>query len=68
MNLQAAPAKWEPGYQNKLNAELAREDRRNRKAGTDIELTAERLIIKSPDGSRFALTVSNAGVLSATAL
>ncbi len=68
MNLQQAPDKWDPGYQNRLNAELNREDRRNRKAGADIELTQERLILRSPNGSRFKITVANDGTLSAVAM
>jgi hypothetical protein len=35
------------------------------RAGEDIHLQqGERLILKSPDGSLFAITVDNAGVLS----
>lgn len=38
-------------------------------AGEDHELArGERIILRSPDGSRFALAVDNSGVLSATAL
>ena len=34
----------------------------------DIEVGAGRVIIRSPNGTRYAITVSNAGVLGATAL
>lgn len=50
------------------NATLETEDLRNRKKGSDVELTAERLIIRSPNGSRWQITVSNTGTLSAVAL
>ena len=51
-----------------LFLELTREDERNRKVGRDVTLlVGERIILKSPDGSRWAITVSNAGALSTTA-
>jgi hypothetical protein len=68
MNLQQAPERWTPEYQNRLNREIAQSDNTNRKRNTDIELGKERLILRSPNGQRWVLTVSNAGVLSATAL
>lgn len=39
-----------------------------RRKGEDIELTRDRLILHSPDGTRWALSVDNAGVVSASAL
>lgn len=41
------------------------EDVRNRKKGADVELQGERLIIRSPNGTRYAISVSNTGTLSA---
>ena len=38
------------------------------KRGEDVEVGDSRLIMKSPDGNRWSITVSNAGVLGATAL
>jgi len=38
------------------------------KRGEDVEIGDARLIMKSPDGNRWSITVSNAGVLGATAL
>lgn len=68
MKLQQAPERWTPEFQNKLNSVLENEDRKNLKNGSNIELVQNKLILRSPNGSRFALSVSNAGVLSATAL
>lgn len=69
MKLPFAGDRYDKDHMNRLGAELEREDRRNRKIGTSIELVgAELLILRSPDGSRFKITVSNAGVLSAVAL
>lgn len=47
---------------------LEQEDRRNRKTGADVEIGRERLVLRAPNGSRWAITVSNAGVLGAIAL
>lgn len=40
-----------------------------RKLGQDVELApTERLIMTSPDGTRWAVTINNAGALVSTAL
>ncbi|HJR55331.1 MAG TPA: hypothetical protein VJ798_02035 [Rhizomicrobium sp.] len=51
-----------------LRAALEREDRNNQKLTRDVVIEGRRLVLVSPDGTRFALTVSNAGVLAAVAL
>lgn len=38
------------------------------KRGEDVEVGDSRLIMKSPNGNRWEITVSNAGVVGATAL
>lgn len=69
MKLPLPGPKYDQAQQQAVHRELGREDNLNRKKGAHIELTAgEFLILKSPDGSRFKLTVSNVGVLSAVAL
>lgn len=65
--LPTAPAQYSAEDQRRLRGEIDRQDKQNLKRGRDIELASERLIIRSPNGTRYALTVSNAGVLSATA-
>lgn len=51
-----------------LFLELVREDERNRKIGRDVTLlVGERIILKSPDGTRWAVTVNNAGALGTVA-
>lgn len=47
---------------------LEREDRFNRKTNTDVEVGSSRLILTSPNGTRYSITVSNLGIISATAL
>jgi hypothetical protein len=44
---------------------LETEDLRNRKAGADVELSSERLIIRSPNGTRYEVVVDNNGGLYA---
>lgn len=61
--------RWDQGYQARHNLAAEAEDLRNRKIGTDVELgPGEKLIVRSPNGARWQLTVSNAGTVSATAL
>jgi hypothetical protein len=48
---------------------LEQEDDQNRKKGQPVALLAnEKLILKSPDGAKWQITVSNAGALSAVAV
>ena len=68
MNLPTPPFGYSQANEAALRRALEQEDRRNRKVGVDVELGSERLVLKSPDGTRFSVTVSNAGILSATAL
>ena len=50
-----------------LRATLEREDRNNQKLTRDIVIEGRRLVLVSPDGTRFALTVSDLGVLAVVA-
>lgn len=59
---------YNPFQERVRNQTLENEDARNRKIGDDVELSSERLIIKSPDGTRWYLTVANDGTLATTAL
>lgn len=47
---------------------LREADRLNHKKNEDIEVGYGRIIIRSPDGNRWVITVDNAGAISATAL
>lgn len=50
------------------NRTLEQADRWNHKRGRDVEIGETRLILTSPNGTRYSITVDNAGVISATAL
>lgn len=67
MSLAKAPDNYSSSEQNQLRATLERELDRCRRTGQDIELSTERLILKSPDGTRYALTVADDGTLSTEA-
>jgi hypothetical protein len=74
MRLPIPPDIWSRDYQQRVNAELERADLENRKTGRDIELSLgdavrrERLVLRSPDGTRWEITVDNSGTLAATSL
>lgn len=62
-----------PGVYSRLDqqevrrqAELA--DQQNHKRNRDVEIGAARLILTSPNGTRYAVTVSDTGTLSAVAI
>jgi hypothetical protein len=68
MNLPAPPPDYSPANEAAVRRALEQEDRRNRKIGADVEMGREKLVLKSPNGNRWAITVSDAGVVGATAL
>lgn len=69
MNLQPPPLGYDPSFENERNRNLEAEDLMNRKKRQDVEVAQnERLILSSPNGTRYKIEVSNAGVLSATSL
>ena len=49
-------------------ATIEQEDQLNHKRLQDVEVGDARLILKSPNGTRYCITVDNSGNLGATAL
>ena len=52
--------------ENQRNNVIEQADNLNRKKNQDIELRNERLILQSPNGTRFSITVADNGTISAT--
>jgi hypothetical protein len=50
------------------NLVIEQADNLNHKKNRDIEVGDGRLILKSPNGTRYQITVSNAGVIGASAV
>jgi hypothetical protein len=68
MKLANPPGTYSVGYESQRNRTLEIADAENVKLLRDYEVGAGRIILTAPNGSRWVLTVSNLGVLSATAL
>lgn len=69
MNLPSPPQKYSTPAENQRNIVLSQADAQNLKRNTDIDMASgSKLVLRSPNGSRFNITVSNAGVLAAVAL
>jgi len=68
MKFAPAPAEYAQQAENQFRSLLERELASVLRSDRDVELVTTRIILRSPNGSRWALTVSNAGALSATAL
>jgi hypothetical protein len=68
LNVPSPAPSWSPAYQIRVNQALESNDLTNRKKGTDVELFPERLILRSPNGARWQITVSDAGAIGAVAL
>lgn len=69
MKLPSAPSAYDARIEAQRNLTLEQTDLQNRKKNQDLEIAgAERLILSSPNGTRYSVTVTNAGVLQATAI
>lgn len=68
MRLPRVPLVFNRLTETERNRTLELADQQNRKVGQDVEISDERLILTSPDGTRFSVTVANDGTLSATSL
>jgi hypothetical protein len=69
MKLQRPTFEYDTADQLSLRRALELADALNRKKNVDIELGQdEKLVIRSPNGTRYYLTVSNVGALSATTM
>lgn len=69
MRLPVPSNRYDPSAEAQRNTVLEQADAQNLKRLADIEMVdPQRLILRSPNGTRYKITVSNTGVLSATAL
>ena len=65
MILPNSPNSYDQGVEAQRNLLIEQADDLNRKKNQDIELRNDRLILQSPNGTRYRLAVENNGNLSA---
>lgn len=69
MSLPRSPDKYSKEDQDRFRKTLDDRDAENRKRRQDVEVAGtERLILASPNGSRWSIVVDNAGALSTVAI
>ena len=68
MRLPQPGQRFEPAREAQRNRILEDADRRNLKTDTDTVMAGGRIILVAPDGSKWALKVSNSGILSTEAV
>jgi hypothetical protein len=68
MNLPTPSIQYSEKDQAQTRNILELEDRNNHKRNRDVEIGTSRLILTSPNGTRYKIEVSNAGALSATSI
>lgn len=68
MVLPQPPGSYSPRIEAERNRQIEQANRANHKRGQDVEIGEARLILTSPNGTRYSVTVDNAGALSATAI
>jgi hypothetical protein len=68
MKLPVPPPRYDQQTEARRNLTLEIEDAKNRKNNADVIVgNDQRLLMFSPDGSRWQITVDNAGAISAVA-
>ena len=69
MSLPQAPGSYDASNERRTRAALEAADALSFKKGQDLRLArGERLILRSPDGTEWVVSVSDAGALTATSL
>ena len=68
MRLRNPGAAYDRQAEAERNGQIERADRENHKRGRDIEVGVGRVILTSPNGTRYSVEVDNAGTLSTTAV
>jgi hypothetical protein len=68
MRLPDATGEYSQQREQQKNLLLEQADTLNVKKFQDIEMGDAKLVLKSPNGSRFSVTVDNSGNLSATSI
>lgn len=68
MKLPPAPNSYSRPDQADVRRQLELAEQQNHKRNRDLEIGAARLILTSPNGTRYSITVSNAGAISAVAI
>ena len=68
MRLPNPAGAYNPRMEIERNRQIEAADAQNRKQGRDVEIGNNKLVLRSPNGSRWQITVSNTGTISATAL
>jgi hypothetical protein len=68
MKLPRPPSDYSVPYESQRNLLIELDTQSNLKSNRDIEVGGGRLILTSPDGTRYALSVNNSGNLSTVAV
>jgi hypothetical protein len=69
MRLPVPPARYDASFEAQRNQFIEQADNQNLKRLADLEVVApQRLILRSPDGTKWQINVDNSGNLTATTL
>jgi hypothetical protein len=68
MKLERAPASYSRDDQQEMRRQIEMASQQAHKRNRDVEIGAARLILTSPNGTRYSIEVDNTGVISAVAI
>lgn len=68
MKLANPPNGYSAADQQEMRRKIELSDQDNHKRGRDVEIGKARLILTAPNGTRWSITVSNTGTITAVAI
>lgn len=69
MKLPIPPNRYDPSFEAQRNGFIEQMDVQSHKKTVDLEIVLpQRLILRSPNGNRWVISVNNVGTISAIAL
>lgn len=69
MKLPNPPLNYDSSFEAQRNAFIEQMDQQSLKRQADVEIVApQRLILRSPNGNKWSITISNLGILVVTAI
>ena len=66
MRLPNPPERYAPQHQSDVQRQIEQADTQNYKKDQDAFFAKNRIILAAPNGTKYAITVNNLGVLSTT--
>lgn len=68
MNLPSPSKQYDPQNEAQARSQIEQADAQNQKKSSDVVIKGNKLVIVSPDGTRWSVTIDNTGTMALTPL